>query len=455
MQEGSAQSSFYRAVWRWHFFAGLCVLPFLLLLAVTGALYLFKPELDHALYRGLIDVPVRAGSPVPISTSLANVERALDGRVEQVTLPDRPDRSLRLLVRVASGEPRTAFADPYDGRFLGSTAAGGAMQLIRKVHSLQYFGFWASSLIEIAAGWAIVLVGTGVFLWWPRGQSSGVVTIAGSPRARRFWRDLHSVTGVFSAAVIVFLAVTGMPWSKFWGDHVQQWATAANLNMPAAPADVTPGWMLTESMPGMSHAQHSGNEVRPTMPWAVERTPVPQSDGSHAEDIGIDAAVARFEALGLRRPFNVQPAEGPHGAYVGSFTPDQATRERTIYLGRDGEVLGDVGYRDYGPVAKAIEWGIQVHQGQQYGAVNRYVMLAGCLAIVALALSSATMWWKRRPKGRLAAPQADRRTVWAVGAVVVVVGVIFPLVGMSLLVALAGDWIWRSAARLRLRSVEP
>ena len=44
------------------------------------------------------------------------------------------------------------------------------MQLVRKIHSLQKFGFWASCLIEIVAGWAIVLVGTGVFLWWPRGK---------------------------------------------------------------------------------------------------------------------------------------------------------------------------------------------------------------------------------------------------------------------------------------------
>ncbi|MBS0583085.1 MAG: PepSY domain-containing protein [Proteobacteria bacterium] len=39
-------SSLYRAVWRWHFVAGLLVLPVLVLLAVTGGLYLFKPELS-------------------------------------------------------------------------------------------------------------------------------------------------------------------------------------------------------------------------------------------------------------------------------------------------------------------------------------------------------------------------------------------------------------------------
>ena len=39
----------YRALWRWHFYAGLLVAPFLLILAVTGAIYLFNDELNLAL----------------------------------------------------------------------------------------------------------------------------------------------------------------------------------------------------------------------------------------------------------------------------------------------------------------------------------------------------------------------------------------------------------------------
>ena len=38
-------SAAYRAVWRWHFYAGLFVLPVLMLMALTGALYLFKAEI--------------------------------------------------------------------------------------------------------------------------------------------------------------------------------------------------------------------------------------------------------------------------------------------------------------------------------------------------------------------------------------------------------------------------
>ena len=37
----------YRTIWRWHFYAGLLVIPFILMLSVTGAAYLFKPQLDR------------------------------------------------------------------------------------------------------------------------------------------------------------------------------------------------------------------------------------------------------------------------------------------------------------------------------------------------------------------------------------------------------------------------
>jgi uncharacterized iron-regulated membrane protein len=43
----TAQSAFYRTVWRWHFYAGLFVMPFILLLSLTGSVFLFKPQLDR------------------------------------------------------------------------------------------------------------------------------------------------------------------------------------------------------------------------------------------------------------------------------------------------------------------------------------------------------------------------------------------------------------------------
>src|SRR6187402_3357276 len=37
----------YRTIWRWHFYAGLFVVPMVLVLALSGSIYLFKPQLDR------------------------------------------------------------------------------------------------------------------------------------------------------------------------------------------------------------------------------------------------------------------------------------------------------------------------------------------------------------------------------------------------------------------------
>lgn len=47
MAQTNGQSCLYRAIWRWHFYAGLFIIPMILILSVTGAMYLFKPQVER------------------------------------------------------------------------------------------------------------------------------------------------------------------------------------------------------------------------------------------------------------------------------------------------------------------------------------------------------------------------------------------------------------------------
>jgi uncharacterized iron-regulated membrane protein len=103
-----------------------------------------------------------------------------------------------------------------------------------------------------------------------------------------------------------------------------------------------------------------------------------------------------------------------------------------------GAILADMGFAQFGPAAKVIEWGIMVHQGQQYGFLNRYIMLAGCIAIDLLTNSAPVMGWKRRPKGSFGMPPAagNRRAALTVMAITAIAGLLYPLVGLSMLAGL-------------------
>lgn len=206
-------SDLYRAVWRWHFYAGLLVLPFMITLAITGALYLFRDEIDAVVYSNLKQVEIREGlAKATPSAMVAAALTAHPGTAVKFTDPASPSASAEITVSTESAGKLAVYVDPYSGKVLGSLPDRGTiMWTIRYLHSLKYFGWFTRALIEIAGGWSILLVGTGIYLWWPRRQSGGVLSIRGTPKRRVFWRDIHAVTGVFAGFFIVFLAITGMP----------------------------------------------------------------------------------------------------------------------------------------------------------------------------------------------------------------------------------------------------
>ncbi|SOC93986.1 Uncharacterized iron-regulated membrane protein [Rhizobium sp. AN5] len=443
-ERAPAQSSsvnLYRAVWRWHFYAGLFVLPFLISLAVTGALYLFRDEFDNLIYSDLKRIEVAQNVPKALpSDILAAAVAAVPGTAVKYTTPGDPGASTEITVSTAEGK-RAVYVNTYTGQVAGSLPDRGTiMWTIRYIHSLKYFGTYTRYLIEIAAGWSILLVATGIYLWWPRKQSGGVLTVRGTPKKRVFWRDTHAVTGIFVGFFIVFLAVTGMPWSGVWGAKVNEWANGSNFGYPAGVRTDVP-------MSG-EHLDHMAKTS-----WSLEQAKVPESSASATgQPIGIDAAIARFDGLGLAAGYTVVLPTKPTGVYSGSVYPDDLSKQRVVHLDQySGKPLIDMNYSDYGPLGKALEWGINVHMGQQFGLANQIVLLAACVGIVLLAVSAGIMWWKRRPRGSLGVPPLpqDKRVLRGLLALLAIGGILFPLVGASLLVMLVLDLIVQSREKQR------
>ncbi|GAA4028993.1 PepSY domain-containing protein [Sphingomonas rosea] len=416
----------YRAFWRWHFYAGVLVLPFLAWLAVTGGLYLFKPEIERAVYGGWVTLPAPA-TPMAISRLIAETERQTGGKVTQVELPGTPRETWRMRVEVG-GAARTAFVDPGSGAVLGTVAAGGIMKNVRDLHSLVITGPVGNALIEIAAGWAIVLVVTGLVLWWPRGANRAIA-LRGPTRSRRFWRDLHATTGFLAGGIVLFLAVTGMPWSVVWGAQVQRLVTAHGLGRPKAPGPQP--WELEN---GAGHGGHgSAAAQKDALPWALQAGPRPMASGT--ADIGVDRALRLATGRGLTAPLTITLPAASGQPYGFSKVAARAEDGRAIYVEpSSGRVLQDAGYAGFGRGAQLIEWGIATHQGQEYGPANRWIMLAGCLALLILCVSAPILWWKRRTGDKLTlppAPRAGART-GAAAATAAVLGVIYPLTGATM-----------------------
>lgn len=208
--------SFYNLAWRWHFYAGLFVIPFLILLSVTGIIYLFKPQLDQLMYAELLQV-TPAEQAISADQQLALVRQAYPGaNISQYLPPLNAERSAQFVLE-AEGQSLNVFVDPYSARILGSQDALLNLQAIaRQLHGDLMVGTLGDRLIELAAGWGIVLVVSGLYLWWPRGRSgAGVLWPRLSARGRLLWRDLHAVTGFWGSLLLLFMLLTGMTWTGF------------------------------------------------------------------------------------------------------------------------------------------------------------------------------------------------------------------------------------------------
>lgn len=452
------EGALYRLVWRWHFFAGLICLPVLVIMAVTGALYLFRDEISDSAYASRLLPPASLEqSALPLGTVVERVLATHPGALHEIGLPQEAGRSLTLVMTPQGGERSVLHVDPTDASVLGLREEASLWDVfVKKLHSGSLFGRWANIVVEIIAGWCIVLIVSGTYLWWPRGRKGGVLSVRGSPQGRTWWRDLHAVTGAIAGAVILFLALTGMPWTEIWGPQFRAVTNYFGLGMPvhvwaAVPQSTLPidahgevSWTFknapvpASSMPqgDHSHQGHGATQAKSAMPaqW-----------GLASPAIGIDRAVQAFREAGLENGYRLRLPSGGMGAYSALYFPPQVSGQRVVHLDQySGRVLVDVGFADYGAVAKAVEWGVGVHQGREYGFINQLVMLFGCVAIVLLTVTSVQMWWKRRPKGKLAAPprkEGDRLARGAI-AIALVIGLAFPPLGASMLAAAALEWWW-------------
>ena len=431
MALAATDRSLYRAIWRWHFYAGLLTVPFMLLLAVTGSLYLFKNDLNNTVFAYRTLVPAHSGPGLPTSELLAKATAWAPGATATAFREPESATASAVATVASGGQKWLVFLDPRDGRVLDRVVKTEEFnQVVRKLHSLEYLGTTPKRVIEAVGGFALVLVVTGVFLWWPRNRTGGVVTVRGNSRQRVFWRDLHAVTGIFAAGLILFLAVTGMFWTGYWGDKFNQFANTIGQGFPTTMWDDVP----VSTVPEQAVIAQPG--------WAVQNAPVPTSKGSGTA-IDVDRAMQIVRGLGIAPGFELALPEGPEGVYTASVFPTNApSQEQMIHIDQySGKPLVNVGFADYGLIAKSIEVGTDLHMGLLFGRFSQILMLAAALCVMLSSVTAVVMWWKRRPDGRLGVPPypTQRRVYVVLWAVAAIFGVLFPISGIAILAMIAVD----------------
>ena len=451
-------SGFHAVAWRWHFYAGLYVVPFLLMLAITGAVMVFFTGFQTRLGSVVHVTPQAATQPVSAQAQAAMELRSQGALLEYVAPRAADEASWFVIAR--DGLTEAVAVDPYTARVLHLVDKDNTVfAWAQRIHGTLLIGDVGDRLIEIAAGFGVMMIVTGLYLWWPRsGTRWGQVLVPDLRlKGRLWWRSLHGSVGFWLSAVLLVFLLTGLSWAGIWGGKiVQPWGS-----FPAQKWNDVPRSDATHASLNPK-GQHE-------VPWGLEQTPLPVSGSGQgalgvpaAQPVNLDTVAALAKQLGFEGQHHIQLPQTESGVFTISADTMSGdlrnpTRDRTVHVDRySGRVIAEAAFADYPLMAKSMAVGIALHQGD-LGWWNAALNLLFCAGVALLCLSGMVMWWKRRPAGsgwRMVAPPAPRNLpLWKGGAVVMcAVALAFPLSGAVLLVVLLLDWLVVSRLPVRVAS---
>lgn len=436
----SAPRRFYAAVWRWHFMIGVLVIPFLFLLAFSGLLMLFSKPLDNALNEPLLTVKV-GEKPLPATVLLDTVEQNYPHAVVKLYLPPAAkDQSARFSLQPHSHAghgghhaPSTlVHLNPYTGEILGDQdPAASVYSRIKTFHGSLFMGSLGDALIEIAAGLAVLMIVSGLYLAWPKGGERPPAP-AKKTGQREGWRRWHLSLGWLIALPLLFFLISGLAWTNIWGGKiVQPWGSLPGTTYKAPQESLAD--KKAEPQSAADHASMNEEGLH-RVPWALEQTPMPESaSGDNAVQLDEVVALAGHQGLGH---FRVHFPQGDSGVWTVSATTiagdiDNPASERIVHLDpHSGQVLQDIHFADYPIMGKAMAASIPLHQGD-LGLWNWLLNVLLVCLIMALIITGALLWWKRQ--SRRVPPRAEAGPARAVGLIMLLVALAFPLSAVALL----------------------
>lgn len=398
----------YRMIWRWHFYAGLVCLPFIIILSITGPIYLFKPQIEAAIDARYDNLPF-AGAAQPLSDQVRAAEAAVPGAVFTAVEIRSNDHDAARVTLQKDGDKLRLYVHPQDLSILKHVSEKDRfMEIVKTIHGELVSGRIGEVVVELAACWAIVMILTGLYLWWPR-QAKGMAGVLW-PRIglgkRVFWRDIHAVTGIWVSGFALVLLISGLPWTFVWGSAFKE---VRKLGQPAITQDWSQG-------------------------RTSEHTAAKAEDAKAVDLAYVDGMADMARGLDLPPPVILSaPAKG--NLWKLSAEPGSPTQRVNLMVEPQMlEVISREGFEDKKVVDQVVGVGIAAHEGRLFGWLNQLLGLLTAIGLLTLCVSAVVMWWKRRPDDTLGAPAMlpDERLGPGLAVLILLLAICLPVLGISL-----------------------
>lgn len=473
----------WRAFWRIHFYAGMFALPFILFMAATGLVILYTQPIQDLTGSGVRTVEPQ-GERASLDDQAAAAQAAFPkANLQSLITPVDDDHST---IFGADDGALEVYVNPYTAEVLGSETPGNDLVgLSNRLHGYlnnesitvslpTISALWDGEavmrpyvvgdlILEMFGVWTLVLVLSGLYLYWPRsshktatGERPGFFTVRRGVKGRARWRDVHGLSGVVLFGAMVLTIVSGLAWSTYWGPN---FTALANEISPNSWTDAPPS-----ALGEKGDLDRLGNKIN----WNTADRPIPASYAPAADDgdlpapLSLDSVATLADTEGMKPGYTISfPAnvveEGSGDTTYGSFTltnswPRKTGEAKDVFLDQfTGTHLAEQEGFGYGSVSYALDTLVSTHMGTQLGIFSRILMTLLCVLTIVSAASGLVMYFRRRRPGTAGLPRrpADVRFGRRKKAFVAAFAVVFPVWGASALVILGLDrFVIRRVPRL-------
>lgn len=408
----------YRRIWRWHFYTGLIIIPFMIFLSISGAVYLFKPQIENILDKPYSNLQV-GQKTAPPSTQIMAASEYLEGAPLKSYEVPKDAKSPAKISFFQNGEQKILYVNPYNLEILKEQKADNQiMEIAKDIHGELLMGKFGSFFVEGAASFAILMTISGLYLWWPRNQKNlgGILYIRGG---KNFVKDLHSVTGFWSSLLMIFLLLSGLPWTNIWGGSFK-YIMQHSQELPQKL-----DWSLNRA------------EENATIKKEIEHT-------NKAFNINeIDNVYNDAKNKGLVAPWQISPPNKKSQYWKAESITQNRPLRVTIFYNTNGNEVKREDIKSKTPINQVIAYAIAAHEGQLFGPLNQILGLLTTVVILIISISAIFMWLKRKSKGNIGAPpKIDNYNLekWLF-ALLVIFSILLPVFGIILVSIIIIDFL--------------
>ena len=193
-----------------HLWLGLATGIVVFIIAITGAIYCFAPELQAFQPYRHVRPSQREFLPPSVIKEIAS--RQLPGKNIQRIYYEARDKSVMVLFAQVDKYTYSVFVNPYDGRVLKvRNNNSDFFTVVLQIHRTLLIPY-GHDIIRWSTVIFIIMMISGIILWWPKNRRTAkhgfVVKWKASPKRLNY--DLHKVLGFYATWIAIFMALTGL-----------------------------------------------------------------------------------------------------------------------------------------------------------------------------------------------------------------------------------------------------